>query len=149
MYKNILIATDGSVLSQKGVEQGLALAHLCGAKVTVLTVSEPFPTFDLVSKLSFFQDPEVVSRYAADCKVLADKTLAAAETVAATVGVACETLYVDNTAPAAAILEAAKLRGCGLIVVTSHGRRGLERMVIGSQATKVLTQATVPVLVVR
>lgn len=149
MYTNILIATDGSDLSHKGVEHGLALASLCGAKVTVLTVSEPFPTFDLVSKLGFFQDPDVVARYAADCKALADETLTKAEAAAKAAGVPCETLYVDNSAPAAGILDAAKFRGSDLIVVTSHGRRGLERMVIGSQATKVLTQASVPVLVVR
>lgn len=149
MYTNILIATDGSELAEKGVEHGLALARLCGAKVTVLTVSEPFPTFDLVSKLGFFQDPDVVARYTADCKALADETLTRAQAAAEAAGVACETLYVADSAPAAGILEAAKFRASDLIVVTSHGRRGLERMVIGSQATKVLTQATVPVLVVR
>lgn len=149
MYKHVLIASDGSDLSTKGVAAGLELAKLAKAKVTILTVSEAFPVFDLVSKLGLFQDPAVLEGYNTSCGKWADKVLASATAAAAAEGVECETLYIAGSSPADAILETAKFRSCDLIVVASHGLRGFERFVIGSQASRVVQGASVPVLVVR
>lgn len=149
MYKHILVATDGSERSAKGVSAGLALAKATGAKVTALTVSEPFPAFDLVTKLGLYRDQEAVDRYEASCLKLAETVLGGVAEEAASTGIDCETLHVPDSAPAMAILETAKARGCDLIVVTSHGRTGLERFMLGSQAARVVQAATIPVLVVR
>ena len=149
MYRNILIATDGSEASGKGVEAGLDLARASGAKVTVITVSEPFPTYDLASSVGLFADQKAIESYDANCRKIADAILSAAKNAAAAAGVACETLYVENSTPARAILDAAKVRSCDLIVLASHGRHGLERFLLGSQASRVVQNAETSVLVVR
>jgi nucleotide-binding universal stress UspA family protein len=149
MYRNILIATDGSETSGKGVEAGLALAKAASARVTVITVSESFPAFDLGSALGLFTDQTAIDAYDASCRKLAQKILGGAAEAAAAAGVDCETLHVENSAPARAILETAKARSCDLIVLTSHGRHGLERFILGSQAQRVVQSAEASVLVVR
>jgi nucleotide-binding universal stress UspA family protein len=80
---------------------------------------------------------------------VADKVLSNAADAASAAGVDCETLHVDNSAPADAILETAKSRSCDLIVLASHGRRGVERLLLGSQASRVVQSAETSVLVVR
>jgi nucleotide-binding universal stress UspA family protein len=149
MYKHILIASDGSELSGKGVDAGLGLAKASGAKVTVITVSEPYPTFDIASSLGLFADQKAIDDYDAHCRKLAQAILGSAEKAAAAAGAGCETLQGENSAPAKAILETAKARSCDLIVLTSHGRHGLERFILGSQAARVVQSAETSVLVVR
>ena len=149
MYKHILIATDGSERAVRGVEAGVALAKAGGAKVTMVIVSEPFPNYDLGSKLGLFRDERAIESYAADCRRLAETVLAQAAEVAAAAGVSCETIHVPDDAPAAAIIETAKARGADLIVLTSQGRAGLERLMLGSQAERVVNRAETSVLVVR
>ncbi len=149
MYKHILIATDGSELSAKGVEAGLDLAKAYGARATVLHVSEPYPAYDLGTRFGLFRDEEAVARYDATCREVAGKVLAAAGDSAEAAGVACDTVHVENAAPARGILDTATARGCDLIVVTSHGRHGFERFVLGSQAARVIQSAEISVLVVR
>jgi nucleotide-binding universal stress UspA family protein len=149
VFKHILIATDGSERAAKGVEAGVGLAKACGAKVTMAIVSEPFPYYDLGSKFGLFRDERAIESYAADCRRLAETVLAQAEEVAAAAGVHCETIHVPDRAPAAAIMETAKGRGADLIVLTSQGRTGLERLMLGSQAERVVNRAEVSVLVVR
>jgi len=149
MYRNILIATDGSELSGKGVEAGVALAKSSGAKATVMMVSEPFPTYDLGTRFGLFTDTQAVAAYDARCREVAETVLSDARKAADAAGVACETLHVENGAPAKAIVETAKGRACDLIVLTSHGRHGLERFVLGSTASRVVQSAETSVLVVR
>ena len=149
MYKHILIATDGSERSAKGVSAGIALAKAGGGKVTVVMASEPFPTYDLASKFGYFQDPVALERYETVSRELAGKVLAKAAAEAEAAGVACETVHVPDATPAAAILATAKERGCDAIVVTSHSRTGLERFMLGSQAERVVRGAEVTVIVVR
>lgn len=149
MYRHILVAVDGSEQSKGGLTTGLDIAGLAGAKVTVLTVSEPFPVYDLASRMGLFQDPKEIESYNATCKSVADRILAEAGEKASAGGEDCETLHIDNSAPAAAILEAARFRSCDLIVLASHGLHGFERFVMGSQATRVVQGAEVSVLVVR
>jgi nucleotide-binding universal stress UspA family protein len=149
MHKHILIATDGSERSAKGVAAGLDLARLSGAKVTVITVTEPFPVYDVGTKLGLFTDQRAIDSHTANCKQVAEAILASAREAAVGAGVECDLLHVPDSAPASAILEAAKALSCDLIVLTSHGRRGLERLMLGSQATRVVQGAETSVLVVR
>ena len=149
MYSKILIATDGSERSGKGVEAGLDLAEGVRLRVTVITVSEPFPAYDVASSFGFLVDQQAIAGYNAGCRKVAEAILAAAKSAAAAAGVECEALHVENSAPAKAILEAAKARACDLIVVASHGRHGLERFILGSQASRVVQGAETSVLVVR
>jgi nucleotide-binding universal stress UspA family protein len=149
MYKNILIATDGSELSGKGLEAGIALARTFAAKVTVVIVSEPFPAYDLGTQFGLFGDPAAIAAYDDRCRDLAQSVLSKAQADAEAAGVTCETIHVQNRGPAAGILDTAKDRGCDLIVVTSHGRHGLERFLLGSQAARVVQNAGTSVLVIR
>lgn len=145
MFKHILIATDGSVLSQKGVEQGLELAKALGAKALLVTVSEPWTSY--VSGEMAISFP--VQEYEEQVKASASKVLAGAVAAAQQVGVPCETLHVKDKVPADGIVEAAKERGCDLIVMSSHGRRGISRVLLGSQANNVVTHSSIPVLICR
>jgi nucleotide-binding universal stress UspA family protein len=145
MYKHVLIPTDGSALSEMAIRHGMALAKAVGARVTVLTVSLPFRSFAL--------DPVMVSetpaRYEQDCEALANKTLGVARGEAAVAGVSCETLHVAQSQPYRAIIETAESKGCDLICMSSHGRKGISAFVLGSETYTVLTHSKVPVLVCR
>ncbi len=145
MHRHILIPTDGSALSQAAVEYGVALARSVGAKVTVLTVSTPFHTF-AVEPVMVTDTPE---QYAKQVVAAAKKYLDAAKEVALGAGVNCETVHVEHDHPYLAIMETAAERSCDLIVMASHGRRGISAIVLGSETTKVLTHSNIPVLVVR
>lgn len=149
MYRNILIATDGSEPSAKGVAAGLDLAKAAGARVTILTVSEPFPAYDLGTRVGLFTDQRAIDSYDEHCRQTAAAILGKARDDADAAGVDRETLHVENSTPARAILETAKQRSCDLIVLASHGRRGLERFMLGSQAARVVQSAETSVLVVR
>jgi nucleotide-binding universal stress UspA family protein len=141
MYKHILIATDGSPLSQQAVEHGIELAKALGARVTVLTVSEPF--YPAVF------EPEFVERYKEQVAALAANYLNVAKDVAARSGVPCERVHVVHEQPYKAIIDTVEKRGCDAIVMASHGRRGISAIVLGSETVKVLTHSTIPVIVVR
>ena len=150
MYANILLSTDGSDVARKGVEHGIALAKALNAKVTVITVTEPFP-FDLGSGHASGWTPsrEEIEHFGAASKARAGKVLDEARAIAEQIGTSAELLHVPNAHPAPAIIEAAKSRGCDLIVMASHGRRGLRKLFLGSQTSEVLADGSVPVLVVR
>jgi nucleotide-binding universal stress UspA family protein len=143
MYKHILIATDGSELAEKAVKQGLELAKRLGATVTVVTVTEPWPIVVADGVMVANAIPEYEQAAAQE----ASKTLAAVGEQARKLGVACATVHVADRYPAEGIIELAKARNSDLIVMASHGRRGLAKLLLGSQATRVLTYSTVPVLI--
>lgn len=148
MYKHILIATDGSELAMKGVEHGLALAEKLGARVTVLTVTHPLPAYAARAAIAGgVHDP--VIRYDQQVDESMKKQFEAVEQRASAHGVAVDLVHEIDDFPAEAIVRAAKLRDCDLIVMSSHGRRGAARLLLGSQTAEVLTQTTIPVLVVR
>jgi nucleotide-binding universal stress UspA family protein len=145
MYKHILIPTDGSLLSEDAVRQGIALARSLGAKITVITVSPTFHTFAF--------DPGMVTdtpqEYQRECEALAAKTLGAAEEAANAASVPSRALHVVHDHPYAAIIEAAQKNQCDLIFMASHGRKGVSALILGSETTKVLTHSKIPVLVCR
>lgn len=145
MHRHILIPTDGSSLSQAAVEYGIALAKSVGAKVTVLTVSAPFDAF-AVEPAMVTDTPE---QYAKQAAALAMRYLDAAKEVASAAGVSCETMHVEHDQPYLAIIDTAATKSCDLIVMASHGRRGISAVVLGSETSKVLTHSSIPVLVVR
>jgi len=145
MYKHILIATDGSELAHKAVVQGFALAKALGAKVTVVTVTEPWTA--VVPGEMGMAFP--VDEYEKGASENAASILAAVKTEAGTAGVTADTVHMADQYPADGIIATAKEKGCDLIVMASHGRRGLSRLLIGSQANQVVIHSEVPVLVVR
>ncbi len=145
MYKTILIATDGSSLSDKAIHHGLAIARALNADVTIVTATEPWDAV-IVGEVSVVLPPE---KYEETAAINASNILAAAKAIADKESVACQTLHIKDRHPAEGIVEAAEMRGCDLIVMASHGRRGLSRLVLGSQANEVLTKSKVPVLIIR
>lgn len=148
MYKHILIATDGSELARKGLEHGLALAGPLEAKVTVLTVSEPLRE-EMVSAARMGGIADPVTRYDQQIDTIMKERFAAIEKRAAEYGIAADLAHEIDGSPANAIVRHAKLKGCDLIVMSSHGRRGVQRVLLGSQTAEVLAHTTIPVLVVR
>jgi nucleotide-binding universal stress UspA family protein len=133
MYKHILVPTDGSQLAREAIPRGIALAKLLGAKVTGITVTVPSQVF-ADSKQS---------------RAVAEKYLSEVQDAAAAAGVSCSVINAEHEQPHQAIIDAAKNNGCDLIVMASHGRRGISALVLGSETVKVLTHCTVPVLVYR
>src|SRR5690606_26668068 len=148
MYRRILIATDGSELAGKGLDHGLDLARAVGARVVVVTVTEPWmPAFD--DALALSADPDMQREYREGCERSAQRILADAAAQAAAAGVACTTVHVPDGHPSDAIVHAAAEHGADLVVMASHGRRGLGKVLLGSQTEAVLARSKVPVLVVR
>ena len=144
MYQRILFPTDGSEITAKALTQALGMAKLTGAELCVLAVKEPFP-YSAISEMQpvppqdFFDAQERVA--AARVKTVSDAAVEA--------GVKTSGHTVEGLHPWEAILEHAKARSCDLIVMASHGRRGVSALLLGSETQKVLTHSTLPVLVVR
>ena len=147
MYKHILISTDGSSVAQRGVDRGLSLAKALGARVTIVTATEHLSSSAVMS--GWTPSPNEMASYEANQTETASKVLAAAKAAADKIGVEAETVHVKNAFPADAILATAEERHCSLIAMSSHGRRGLERILVGSQTAEVLARSHVPVLVIR
>ena len=143
MFTHILIATDGSELADKAVEQGLALAAKLGAKVTAVTVTLPW-----VSTASG-EWPMVfpIEDYERAAAATARRILGTVADKAKVAGVPCDTVHVKDQYAAEGIVDEAKSRKCDLIVMASHGRRGVARLVLGSEATRVSTHSPVPVMI--
>jgi nucleotide-binding universal stress UspA family protein len=142
MYQHILIATDGSRLAGKAVTTGLTLAAALKARVTAVTAEEPLEAL-MVAEASQRSPVGEFERVAAES---ARRILAEVSKTAREQGVECAAVQVSDL-PARAILATAKARGCDLIVISSHGRRGLDRLFLGSQARRVLAHSPIPVLV--
>jgi nucleotide-binding universal stress UspA family protein len=148
MYRKLLIATDGSDLAGRAVTHGIALAKEMGATVVILTVTERWSATEMAWQASL-SPVNPIEAYEEAASEAAAGILAAAEARAREAGVAVETVHVGDRSPAEGILEAATEAGCDLIVMATHGRRGLDRLLLGSQANEVLHYARVPVLVIR
>lgn len=145
MFQHILIATDGSLLSQSALDKAMDFAREAGAKVTVVTATEPFNVFAPESA----QIALTKANYEDYVKAEAAKHLAEAERKAKSLGVRCSVLQIEQQQPYRAILETAKKHGCDLIAMASHGRHGISALILGSETTKVLTHSSIPVLVYR
>jgi nucleotide-binding universal stress UspA family protein len=148
MYKHVLIATDGSELAQKAESIGLRLAKALGAQATVVTVTEAWDAISMAA-LAERGMPNPVAEYDEAVAAGANRVLWGVKETAKGIGVSCVTLHVKGRHPAEGIIETAKERGCDVIVMASHGRKGISKVLLGSEATKVITLSGVPVLVCR
>jgi nucleotide-binding universal stress UspA family protein len=145
LYKNILIPTDGSELANKAVKHGVLLAKENGARITAVTVTEPFHLFSVaMSQIEYAR-----SEYKKHADTVDEKALGVVADAAKSAGVACDTLHIEHEHVYQAIIDAAASNGCDLIVMASHGRHGVSAVVLGSETVKVLTHSKIPVLVCR
>jgi nucleotide-binding universal stress UspA family protein len=144
MYKRIVVPTDGSDLSKKAVQTAVSLARLSGAELRAISIKEPFP----YSALSEMQPVPPQEFFDAQQRVASARVKAVTDAAAAA-GVRCQGYTVEALHPWEAILEHGKAQGSDLVVMASHGRRGVSALLLGSETQKVLTHSTLPVLVVR
>lgn len=148
MYKHILVSTDGSKLSAKAVRTAVQLARALGAKVTGAYVIPPYAV-PMYGEVVAYAPPLTERRYNELTARQAKSALAAVEIEAHTAGVPCSTLTTTNEHPWRGIVRTAQARKCDVIVMASHGRRGLAGLLLGSETHKVLTHSKIPVLVCR
>jgi nucleotide-binding universal stress UspA family protein len=144
MYKRILVPTDGSEITAKAVQTAIGLAKLSGGELFALSVKEPFP----YSAISEMQPVPPQEFYDAQERIAAERVKAAVDACAAA-GVKCSGHTVEAIHPWEAILDHATAQGCEVIVMASHGRRGVAALLLGSETQRVLLHSKLPVLVVR
>lgn len=147
MFKRILVATDGSGPSRRAIKRAVQLAKEQKAKLTGFYVGPPWQP----AAYAEFVPPASLSprQHEASVKKVATRYLGVVKKAAAGARVSCKTLYVMAEFPYIEIIKAAKRNRCDLIVMGSHGRRGISRLLLGSEASKVLAHSTIPVLVCR
>jgi nucleotide-binding universal stress UspA family protein len=145
MYKHILVPTDGSPLSLKAARAAARLAKPLKARITAFYVIEPF-TPPMSAEGMAFRMQQDIREYEQGARRSADRALAKAATAA---GGKCDTAAVVHENPWEAIIKAADSKKCDLIVMASHGRRGISALLLGSETQKVLTHSKTPVLVCR
>jgi nucleotide-binding universal stress UspA family protein len=144
VFRKILVPTDGTELSAKAINGAVEVARQLGAQVVGVTVIEPYS----YSSLSEYR-PESFEDYEARMEKVARQRLEKLESVAKAANVPVETVIARSFSPYEAIIETAKERGCDAIFMASHGRRGLNAVLLGSETQKVLTHSTIPVMVYR
>ena len=147
MYKRILVATDGSTLSKKAVRNAIDLAGAIGADLVALSVVPRYP-------VSYFEGGVTISMQDVEQteKQWSDKGQAVVDAVQQTAqaeGIKAKAVVVRSDLVAESIMSAAKKHKCDLVVMASHGRKGIKRVLLGSETQHVLTHSTVPVLVLR
>jgi nucleotide-binding universal stress UspA family protein len=147
LYQHLLVPSDGTPLSERALGQGLALAKALGARVTLLHVQPPLPV-SMVG-LGDMLDPATVESLSLLAERESGRIVEAARATALQEGVEIQTEVLKQDLPHRAIVDTAKRLGCDLIVMASHGRRGLSSLLLGSETQRVLLDASVPVLVVR
>ncbi|HMN21874.1 MAG TPA: universal stress protein [Ottowia sp.] len=147
MYKRILVSTDGSELSGKAVNHAIALAAQCGAELVAMTVVPHYPRsyYDGSLPLSNEEVERVEKHWAEGGHKILDTIRDAAQAK----GVAASDVVVKSDLVADAIIETAKKQDVDLIVMASHGRKGVSRLLLGSETQQVLTRSEIPVLVLR
>ncbi|MGP1675782.1 MAG: universal stress protein [Burkholderiales bacterium] len=148
MFKHILVPTDGSNLSLKAAKQAVMLAKAVGAHVTAFYASPNY------NSSAYFGDGYTLrvpspKDHAELSQKQARKYLSAIEVEAEVEKVPCAVFHAVSDSPYEAIIDAAKKKKCDLIVMASHGRRGLSALVLGSETHKVLIHSKIPVLVCR
>lgn len=149
MYKRILIATDGSDLAGRALGHGLALAKALAAEVTILTVTELTVAMGGSAELTYLSGGELFAELEKAKAIGAQAVLDAARQRADALAVPATALHVPQQHAADAIVETAEQHHCDLIVMGSHGRRGIGRLLLGSQAAEVLARSQIPVLIVK
>ncbi len=149
MYKHILVPTDGSKLSLKAAKEAARLAQKLKARITTLYVIEPYLPPSSGETALLIRQAGLQESYAKAMKEHSAAALAKVGAVAAAAKVRCDGFAVTSFHPWEAIIKATRARKCDLIVMASHGRRGLAGLILGSETHKVLTHSKTPVLVCR
>jgi nucleotide-binding universal stress UspA family protein len=144
MFKRILFPTDGSEITAKALTTALGMASLTQGELFVIAVKDPFP-YGAISEMQ----PTPPQEFLDAQERIAQKRVKVAMDAAAAAGVAANGHTIEASHPWEAIIEHAKASGCDLVVMASHGRRGLSALLLGSETQKVLTHVDLPVLVVR
>ena len=145
MFKRILLPTDGSELSSRAVLAGVSFAKEVGAEVIGMTVMPDFKTFTANADMLESTEDE----YLGASETRAGKYLSTIANAASSVGVECTTMLVRSDDPHEAILRTARDHGCDLIIMASHGNKGIKALLLGSETHKVLVHSAIPVLVLR
>jgi nucleotide-binding universal stress UspA family protein len=147
MFRNILVPVDGSAPSRKAIRRAAKLAGEQKARITGFYVGPPWqlPAYGEYIPAEYLSP----KTHAAIVRKTADRILAGVKKAAAAAGVRCKCWYVMGEHPYEEILKAARRNHCDLIVIASHGRRGISRLLLGSETSKVLAHSTIPVLVCR
>lgn len=145
MFRHILFPTDGQAPSVAAVESCAAFARDAGARITVLHVTTPFHV--LTTRSSMLTDSP--GAYAEHSRAASQACLEQAAAVCRAQGVPCQTLAVENELPYQAIIDVAAAQKCDLVAMASHGRSGMQALLLGSETHKVLVHSKVPVLVFR
>jgi nucleotide-binding universal stress UspA family protein len=145
MFTQILLPTDGSDLSERAVLAGISFAKEVGAQVVGLTVLPEFHT--VTYKAEMLEDTK--EEFLASCERQAQQYLKVVSDAAGSAGVPCTVAKAVSDDPYEAILQAAKERKCDLIIMASHGRKGVKGVLLGSETQKVLVHSDIPVLVYR
>lgn len=148
MYKRILVATDGSELGNKAVAHGIALAKALNAPLSTVAVTNIWSPFDMAHDFDQ-RKKDPIGSYEAMATAGAKRVLEKVGEMAKAQGVDCTLIHVADKRPAEGIIEAANSSGADLIVMASHGRRGINRLLLGSQANEVVTTSKIPVLIMR
>jgi nucleotide-binding universal stress UspA family protein len=146
-YQHLLVPSDGTQLSNQALEQGIFLAKALGAKLTLLHVQAPLP-IPLIG-MGDMLDPATVESLSATAARETERIVNEAKVAGEAAGLQIRTEVVKQDLPYRAIVEAARRHGCDLIVMASHGRKGLSGLLLGSETQRVLLHAPIPVLVVR
>ena len=147
MYKRILVATDGTDLSQKAVDQAIALAGVCKSELLIVKIVPRYPQTYFEGAMSLTQ--EDAARIEATWAQQSQATVDAAVTQASAAGVTAAGKVIKSDVVSDALIEASKAERIDLIVMASHGRKGISRMLLGSETQQVLTHSSTPVLVLR
>ncbi len=149
MFKHILLPTDGSELSNKAVKQAIAVAKVHGARITAMNVVGE-PHFHVITKGLTIPDLPRLERQLEEARTArAEEMLEAVRRSASEAGVECDAVAPVSNVPYKAILKQAEESGCDVIIMASHGRKGLDALLLGSETVKVLTHSAIPVLVCR
>ncbi len=149
MYKTIVCAIDGSELSTKALRHAIALARQTGGRIIAVTVTEPSVIVAPGAEMMMVDTGSIIADLDQAKADSARHTLAEAESIAKAEGATIDGQHIANSPAAEGILLAARELGADLVVMGSHGRRGLGRLLLGSQASEVLAHASVPVLIVK
>jgi nucleotide-binding universal stress UspA family protein len=145
MFKHILVPTDGSEISKRVIGDCVAFAKEIGATVIGLSVIPEYSVYAYEAEILV----DTREQFIGECVDNANRYLADIKSAADGAGVACDTFYTTSDFPYAAIIQTAQEKGCDLIAMASHGRKGIKGMLLGSETQKVLTHSKIPVLVFR
>ncbi len=147
MYQRILVTTDGSTLSKKAVTSAIQLAATCGAELVAMKVVPRYPQayFEGSIPLSVAEVSRIEKQWTEAAQASLDTVAKAAKAK----GVSVKSVTVKSDVVSDAIIATAKKQKADLIVMASHGRKGIKRLLLGSETQQVLTHSHIPVLVLR